>query len=707
LQLPAFEPEVLARATFIAAQAWDRCSAWLQGLSPSERTLIREEDERMLRRRRWFDAHLRIHRVPLLVPDAVPDVTMPGGMPTIPAWVSYSVFDLGARIMHDSSGPLNLWWVVIETDGEENDLDLHQGDRRRVLISEDCSSVVLDVELSQPGTADPALAPFRFALDDPQSGIELMLAAVAGARLDFYRLRAAQEIRHLGSTTIQFPEDSLTPFLNRVDDAFARTEMEKSWISPFVSLASFEEQEKIMFTAIDNGKSEDILFDLELFNEKRDSEVDAVASARAALARAEFTRVSADADNLADETIQYRAKQAQKSYRILRQRLPRSLGKQVAGLVARVVTPGRPFVQFANMEGNLAGLVAIATDDDPRVEFVDLGHVTAAQLQEVSDLWLSLASNSAWWQTADVLDALLIWVGREIMNPINEVLQAAGTQHVVICPTRLLEQIPLHAAPLEDRTVADSYQVSYTPSAAVVSRLAAEPGRTTGLDVIVASSGAHAPAELGLTVLQGPGQEAQALHQIAPSARIIHDADATPKEALAAIAVSRVAHLAGHGRSHADELASGLWLTGSTPGSALMSAAQVHAGPLMRNTSLVILSACETARHPVGGPAIQAWRGLDSAFLSRGARAVVSSLWEISDLAALVYGIAFHVRLDEGAAITDAHMVATTALRTANVESRAADLLNWVRPQWRIEMEQFDPHRAYWWSAYRLSGACW
>jgi CHAT domain-containing protein len=293
------------------------------------------------------------------------------------------------------------------------------------------------------------------------------------------------------------------------------------------------------------------------------------------------------------------------------------------------------------------------------------------------------------------------------MTPVNEMLQAVGTRHVILCPTRALEPIPLHAAPLGDRTVADSFQVSYAPSAAVLSQLAATPARTAGLDLIVESSGSYVPAELGLSVLLGPVQEAQALHLVAPWARIIRDADATPEEVLAAIATSRVAHLAGHGRSHADEFASGIWLTGRTQESALLSAAQVHAGPLMRDTSLVILSACETARHPVGGPAIQAWRGLDSAFLSRGVRAVVSSLWEIADLGALIYGIAFHVGLSEGATIAGAYSIATSALRAADVSLRAAGLLDRVRSDWRIGIEEFDFHRAYWWSAYRLSGVCW
>jgi CHAT domain-containing protein len=174
-----------------------------------------------------------------------------------------------------------------------------------------------------------------------------------------------------------------------------------------------------------------------------------------------------------------------------------------------------------------------------------------------------------------------------------------------------------------------------------------------------------------------------------------------------AIANSHVVHLAAHRRAQADELASGLWLAGRTPAQSLISAARVHAGPALQETSLVVLSACDTARHPEGGAGIQTWRGLDSAFLSRGARAVVGSLWRIADTAALVYSAVLHGTLARGTTIVGAHSAATAVLRGKSVDSRSAALLDWVRPTWRYEMRSHGADRAYWWSAYRLSGICW
>jgi CHAT domain-containing protein len=708
-EMIVFESKFLARAASIASDAWDQCVAWQEALSLSEKVIIHEQEEQELRRRRWLDAYLGIYHISPLLPNAIPDIISPGKVPPISDFVNYTVFDLGARITQDYSGPLGLWRIVVETDEEEDGFNLSQRGPRQVGVSSDGNSANLTVVLEQGDTNDPIHADFHFALDDPRGAIRLLIVALAGVRLDVYRLRHHRELRYAGSATIQFPAGSLESLISRVDETFACAEAARPDTSPFAILTHIDDQVPILFAMADNAKSEDMLFDIGLFDgSPDDDDFLAVSSARSALAISELARVSAELDDDDTSIPRARAEKSRNQYHILRQKSPRMLGRQASALVSEIVTSGRSLVQFANVEGYLDSFVVIPKEDGPSIEHVDLSHVTVEKVQEISDLWLSLVSSgSPWHQAADALDTMLQWIGSDIMTPVNEVLQAADVQHVIFCPTRALEPVPLHAAPVGTKAIADAYRVSYAPSAAILSQLAAAPTTKSGLDLVVESTGTYAPSNLRLPVLQGAAQEAQALQEIAPSARIIQDADATPEAVLAAIAGSHVAHLTGHGRSHADELASGLWLTGSTRSSSLLSAARVHAGPLLRDTSLVILSACETARHPLEGQATQAWRGLDSAFLSRGVRSVISSLWEISDLAALIYSIAFHSRLNGGATIADAHSTATAALRTGNVDTGTGALLDLVQPRWRTDMEIFDLHRAYWWSAYRLSGVCW
>jgi CHAT domain-containing protein len=707
--LAEFEPDCLTDAISIATEALEQCGTWLAGLTEAERTLLRVEDEQRLRRRRWLDGYTRIKHAWLLVPDSIPDVTVPGARPNVPSWVGSYVFERGARFMHRAVGPLATWWGVVETDEEESDLALAQDRPGKAILGEEGETVVMNLPVGPGEWRDSALAPFLFWPEEPSSAVELLLVALAGVRLDWYRLRDDHKLEHLHATTIAFPAGSLAKLLDRVDATLARLEADEPNTSPKDILArSFlpPDQEQHMFVGVDNAKSESILFDLTLTDAGSDTDAQALVAARTALANAELARVSAEADGVADDGVRSRVAHARRTYLIQRQKVERPVGREFVAITTGVVALGRAFVQFAEEE-YLSAVVAYNEDNGPKAEFVDLSHVTTNQIRQVADDWLTLASSTPWELAADALDALLGWVGRELIAPIVDVLHGVDAQHVVLCPSRALEPIPLHAAPVGTALLGDIFSVSYAPSASVMSHLSAMPTTTLELDLVVASSGAHAPAGLRLEVLQGPEQEAQALHALAPNARILSGPAADPNYVLAAIADSRAAHLAAHGWARPDMLASGLCLAGTTLARALLSAARVYAGPILPKTALVVLSACETARHPTEGRAVQTWRGLDSAFLSRGARAVVASLWKVDDLAALVYSTVLHIGLLRNATIAQAHATAAMALRGGAVDPLAGRVLDRVRPSWKTDLNAFELGRAYWWSAYRPSGICW
>lgn len=709
--LAGVDADSLAEAMSIANKAWQECNAWQNALTAAERTLIREQDDQELRRRRWLDGYMHITHVPRVMPDSVPDVATPGAKPPIPAWVSSYVFERGARFMHKPAGPLCLWFGVMESDQEERNLALALNSPGRMGITDEGQSVVLDLPVEPGDIREAALAPFRFSPDHLNSAVELILVALVGARVDWYRLHDDRELEHLDVQPIAFPPEALDALLDRADAALERAEIDKPNVSPrdhliFGLLPT--DQEQLMFVGVDNAKSESILLDLALTDTASNPMAQAVAAARAELAAAELARVSADADGVPSDRLRSAAEDARHMYHLRRQQAHRTVGRTFNGVVTNVVTADRAFVQFAEMEDYLSALIAFDSDDGPQARFVDLSNVTVNQARQISDIWLSQAVRRTWEHAAEALDIVLSWAGRELVAPVVDGLHDLDLRHIILCPSRVLEPIPLHAAPASSNALlGDVFDVSYAPSASIVSQLSVTRAAPRTLDLVVAASGAEAPAEVGLRKIPGPEQEARLLHVLSPHARVLSGSHARPDKVLSAIAASQVAHLAAHGRPCPDSVASGLWLAGGTPAQSLLSAARVHAGPTLRNTSLVVLSACATAQHPTSGQAVQAWRGLDSAFLSRGARAAVASLWEVADVAALVYGAALHVALAQDATIARAHSAATRLLRGGTVDPQAAALLNSVRPSWSSELGAYSIERAYWWSVYRPSGICW
>jgi CHAT domain-containing protein len=708
--LADFEPDSLAEAQAIINAAWQQCVDWLSSLTTAEQMLIQVYDPDELRRRRWLDGHLRIKHASLLIPDGVPDITSAGATPHVPDWVNTFVYDRGARFFHNATGPLELWFGVVESDHEQHQLRSALEEGVRMGITHDGADILLQIAVEPKGSLDPAFAPFHFSPDEPRSAIELLLAALTSVRIDWYRLHDDRTLEHLYGSCLDIPADVLAPILERVDATLARAELDAPESSPYELLTQafmHPDSEQFMFVGVDNAKSESILFDLDRLDMGSDHDTEAIGEARDNLARAELARVSAEVDGIVDEQVQAEADLARRSYTINRQRVQRPVGRQFADMTAHVVSAERAFVQFAESEGYLSAVVAIETGDGVEARFIDLGNITVDRIRLISDNWIGRDTDAPWEEVADALDILVQWAGQEIVAPVFDLLVQYSTRHVVLCPSRTLEPLPLHAAVIDGNALGDLVDVSYAPSAAVLSRLSGRSYQHGTLDLIVAANGAHAPRSHDLDVLEGPDQEASALHELAAHARVLNGVDATPDAVLKAIADSRVTHLAAHGEASPDKLASGIWLSGTTPSAALLSAAAIHAGPELRKTSLVVLSACDTAHHPTGGRAVQAWRGLDSAFLARGARAVVAGLWEVDDVAALVYSTTLHVRLFHGTTVAQAHTNATTVLRGSDPDPRTTELLDKVRPSWRTDLHELQLDRAYWWSSYRPSGVCW
>jgi CHAT domain-containing protein/tetratricopeptide (TPR) repeat protein len=221
---------------------------------------------------------------------------------------------------------------------------------------------------------------------------------------------------------------------------------------------------------------------------------------------------------------------------------------------------------------------------------------------------------------------------------------------VIVLPQGGLGALPLHAAaPASDsrETFLDAYSVSYAPSAYLLSRMqrrAAEPTATPGdflgavdplgdLDYGRAEGALIASLFEHPALLEGPAANGGNLVQGVVDKKYVH--------------LSCHAYFTSLGGNY-----SGLYLAHdavSLSSEALQAAAEgrpaleeyfpvgqrwiVHNLKLSR-CRLVTLSACESGRVDVRHP--DEFLGLPAAFLRAGAAAVVSSLWRVDDVAAML-----------------------------------------------------------------------
>ena len=284
-----------------------------------------------------------------------------------------------------------------------------------------------------------------------------------------------------------------------------------------------------------------------------------------------------------------------------------------------------------------------------------------------------------------------------VLAPLAEV--AAQDTHWLVVPDGLLSTVPLAALPTADGYVLEDRMISYLDRASDVLRPAPLHPATGafvlgGVDYDVETTvegGARsflAPCNGGdFAPLPGTAIEADRVAQRWQRARrkeplsVLGGAQATESAVALALADKALAHIATHGffatgacRSaldggvgHDPMLLSGLVLSGAnntpdplSPEDGILTAAEVSTLDLS-GTELVVLSACETGVGEVWSG--QGVLGLRRAFSVAGARALMMSLWSISDAETAALMDRFYRRL-----LRRKPPTAAEALRDAQLE---------------------------------------
>jgi CHAT domain-containing protein len=191
---------------------------------------------------------------------------------------------------------------------------------------------------------------------------------------------------------------------------------------------------------------------------------------------------------------------------------------------------------------------------------------------------------------------------------------------------------------------------------------------------------------------------------------------ATPRRVLDEGRRSCLLHVACHGHwSASDPLSSYLRLSADRQGDGELRLSRLLAeGDFTRSLELVVLSACHSGQGAQLVRTVQEHTGLSVGFLARGARAAVSSLWEVGDLVSMLLMGDYHARLRGGAPIDSALMTAMRGLRKGNLLQRAEEfndrgLLDRTIPLWRESARRMRDEAAhpYVWAPFTCSGWTW
>lgn len=337
------------------------------------------------------------------------------------------------------------------------------------------------------------------------------------------------------------------------------------------------------------------------------------------------------------------------------------------------LTDGEAFVDYAWFDDAIYAIVVRPERDVVLTRLADADSVA----KRISSLRAAITSDDGSAVGSD-LDGDRAALDRLLLAPLFSPL--AGANRVVIAPDGVLRFLPFEVLGSGTAGGVERWQIAYVPNARSLVQLRrgqrpsprqpaalfgdpdfADVGvgalRSSPLPAGAADSMATWIASLRFPRLPGSRLEVERIYQRMPDATVFLGADATVAN-LFDLHGPRIVHLATHGfvneRDTSDidpMLRAVLAFTGARRSvrertdDGLVPALRL-AGLDLRGTELVVLSACDTALGT-----LQVGEGvasLDQALLGAGARAVVSTLWKVSDAAAREFMVRFYDALAEG-----------------------------------------------------------
>jgi CHAT domain-containing protein/tetratricopeptide (TPR) repeat protein len=255
-------------------------------------------------------------------------------------------------------------------------------------------------------------------------------------------------------------------------------------------------------------------------------------------------------------------------------------------------------------------------------------------------------------QTADWFQQLY----QVLIEPIADLLPANPNDPVIFIPQGELFQVPFPALQeASGQYLIENYTILTAPSIQVLG-LTQSTTQAQSFDpsevLIVGNPTLPSLSGLlpqSLSSLPGAEQEAIAIAQQFGTQPLLGDA-ATETAVVQRMAKARVIHLATHGlleygnpeTSGVRDVPGAIALAPSAEADGLLTSSEIL--NLELNDSLIVLSACDTARGDITGDGVI---GLSRSLLSAGASTVVVSLWKVPDDATAVLMTEFYTQLQQ------------------------------------------------------------
>ncbi|WHX18568.1 CHAT domain-containing protein [Streptomyces malaysiensis subsp. malaysiensis] len=642
---------------------------------------------------------------------------------SVPEWMVEEIVTCGTRFFHTQVGPHPVWLATAETDLHLAAMQALMGPDTQGGFEVENYSDGLRLWLHFPvpsGDPGPAFqVPYTYSLSWVKHAWELLhLATVGYARLAIVQLIGDGELRAVGSMWLPLPDEVCARCKEAAVRALRRLVGDETQL--IIQRATTEgrgQAAEAAFWSAENAKGEDIHDEVALVSNFDEYKHFMSAARYLGHVRAQYAASLLDRGvEGADVRMQLAEEERLRTLELLRGALDAKKEEAGAsGILQTFPLSGQTlFVHLINRFGRLQLAAGWGGSDCMNCHLFSCAELSLDYLAEAIREWVRRPPECQGHVWPDHLQRLL-GACTELAQSITEITAGYQFRRLVLSPTPPMELLPLHAVPLDtvhSVTLSDVFDhVAYAPTARLVSAIQRSERRQAEVEVLVVPhSGAGIP---GIDPIGGPIIEAHVIATLRGGAIVLREEEATPARALQEMSKARIVHVASHGLTHPNRWAAGLALQGKTLGQATLTTSRILADGTFSSVDLVILNACRTGTHESTTLAVQTLRSLESAFLARGARAVISTLWEITDLQGLVFSAVLHAHLGVGVDPHTAYSDTIRYLRTHQwrVVSRceavvsAESIISVNLPGWRSYLDQQASENPLFWAAFKITGS--
>ena len=260
-----------------------------------------------------------------------------------------------------------------------------------------------------------------------------------------------------------------------------------------------------------------------------------------------------------------------------------------------------------------------------------------------------------------------------LLAPLERHLDQSKVSSVTIVPHHYLHLLAFHTLSFRGSRLLDLYTIDYCPSLSLLQlctrRIQHMHDALLGASALIVGNPDGS--------LQAAGIEAEQLGAILESSLVLRESEATAAAVISNMNSRTFLHFACHGRSgERQEEDFALLLAPTLNHTGMLSAGQIISQITLMPGSLVVLSACSTAKVALGET--DEYVGLVGAFLLAGASTVVASLWPVDDVSTALLIWKFYKNVLSGDDVS-------TSLRTAQrwLRSLDADEIILILQKWK------------------------